>query len=89
MNDQLTAEALIGDDAAKFLESELGKVMLGMAHQDLEQAVIALDEVDVSDTKKVGQLQLEIRLARRFESYLTELIQRGKEALDALTPEIE
>lgn len=80
MNDDTRAQVIIGKDAEDFVESELGRTVLGMAKQDLEAAVLAFDKADISDPSKLLDLKVDLRVARRFEQYLIELIQRGREA---------
>jgi len=81
LKDEIRAQVIIGNDAEEFVDSELGKTILGMAKQDEAAAVIAFDEVDPTDLKAVARIQQELRVARRFEQYLIELINRGREAL--------
>ena len=80
--DVLIAEAEIGDEARKFLESELGKTLLGMASQEVLLAQEALEIVDPSDTKKITALQNQAKVARNFEQWLAELIDKGNNALN-------
>lgn len=83
MNAELKAQVLIGKDAEDFVESELGRTVLGMAKQDMEGAVLAFDKADINDPSKLIDLKVDIRVARRFEQYLIELITRGREAWEA------
>ena len=83
MRDELKAQVLIGDDAETFFASELGRTVLGMAKQDEEMAVAAFDEADPTDYKAIAKIQQDLRVAKRFEQYLTELITKGREALQA------
>jgi hypothetical protein len=84
LSDDLRAQILIGDDAETFVSSELGRTVLGMAEQDLKSAIIAFDAADTTDHRQIAKIQQDVRTARRFESYLVELITRGREALHAL-----
>lgn len=83
MTPELRAQVLLGKDAEDFVESELGRVVLGMAKQDLEAAVLAFDNADINNPSKLLDLKVDLRVARRFEQYLIELINRGREAWDA------
>lgn len=83
MIDEIKAQVIIGNDAEEFVDSELGRTVLGMAKQDIETAVMAFDEADATDQKAIAKIQQDLRVARRFEQYLAELIQRGREALTA------
>lgn len=80
---QLIAEAEIGEQARKFLESDLGKTLLGMAEQDAREAEIALGEIDPDDKKAILALQNKIRLCKFFGQWLAELISRGNDAMQA------
>jgi len=79
--DALIAEAVLGDEAKKFLEGDLGRYMKGVADQEVEEAIIDLQDTDPSDTKKVWEIKNRIWRARNFSTWLIELVQRGEEAL--------
>lgn len=83
MSDELKAEVLIGDDAEKFVESELGRIVLGMAEQDLRNAMLDFAEADITNQGQVAKIQQEVKVAIRFDRYLRELIEKGREALTA------
>lgn len=80
MDDATKAQVLIGKEAEDFVESELGKTILGMAKQDAERIMHDFDMVDVTNQPKVIELKIELRAVRRFEQYLSELIIKGREA---------
>lgn len=80
-DDELIAEAEIGEDARQFVESDLGKILLGMAQQEVARAQEELETVDPSDTKKVVALQNQAKNGRNFEAWLAELISKGEQAL--------
>ena len=79
--DELIAEAELGDEAKRFLESDLGKALIGMARQQVQHAQISLGEIDPTDTKAIVALQNEIKLGLRFESWIRELLQNGNNAM--------
>ena len=82
--DALKAEVLIGDDAKTFIESELGRTILGMAEQDVERALVVLDGADPADTKAMAIIQNRIWRARSFKAWLIELINNGEQALEVI-----
>lgn len=84
MTDEQKAQIIIGDDAEIFKESELGRVVLGMARQDLEKAIHDFDACHLKDEARLLELKVEIRTAKRFEQYLDELMVRGREVLAAM-----
>lgn len=83
MNDEIKAAVLIGDDAEEFVKSELGQTVLGMAKQDAELAMDKFNDCHITDTAKLMEIKVELRVAQRFDRYLSELITRGREALEA------
>ena len=80
MTDELRNQVIVGADAEDFVTSELGKNILEIAEGDLLTAMADFAEVDVYDHEKVGEIQLRVRLARKFPQYLSELVTRGREA---------
>ena len=80
-NDELIADAEIGDEAKRFLESDLGRVLIGMADQELTLAQEALERVDPTDAEAIRKWQNEARLWRTFEQWLKELMDRGEAAM--------
>lgn len=81
MIDELVAEAEIGDEARKFLESDLGKTLLGMAEQEIRAAQEALEVIDPTKTEEIRALQNQAKVARNFEVWLNELVEKGKNAM--------
>lgn len=81
MIDELVAEAEIGEEARLFKQSDLGKTLLGMAEQDLLLAQEALELVDPTNVEDIRKLQNKAQLARNFQSWLDELIDRGTGAM--------
>ena len=87
MNDDLVAEALLGDEAKQFMESDLCKYMLGIAEQEIALAQEALENVNPSDTEAVRDLQFKAKVARQFRQWLDETIDKGDSALEVLRDE--
>ena len=84
MNEALEAEALLGDEAKRFLEGDLGRVLKGIAEQEIKKATLDFEEADLTDEKKIRDLQNRIWRASRFTGWLEELVERGEEALRSL-----
>ena len=82
MNDELIAAAELGDEARRFLESDLGKCLLGMAQQEVMLAQEALETVSPYDQEAVRALQNQAKLGRHFEQWLLELLDKGESALE-------
>jgi len=81
MNDELIAAAEIGDEARKFLESDLGKYVLGVAEQDALLALEKLGEIDPSNIEQIRAAQNEVKLARSFKQWLLEALHDGEQAM--------
>lgn len=78
---ELIAEALIGDEAKKFKESDLGKCLTGMALQESQLAMEALATVNPTDVQAIERLQNRVALGKQFPAFIDELIERGNQAL--------
>ena len=80
--DELSAEVEMGELARTFVTSDLGKCLLGMAHQEIAEAHDALEMVSPVDIVKITELQNKAKLGRMFEQWLIELIDKGNSALE-------
>lgn len=83
MNDELIAEAELGEEARNFLAGDLGKWMTGCAEQEVRSAQEALETADPNDEKVIRELQNKAWRGRRFSEWLTELVSRGESAMAA------
>ena len=77
----LIAQSLIGDEAKKFKESDLGKCLIGMAEQEAQKALEALAKANPTDVQVIERLQNRVALGRQFQQFLDELVQEGENAL--------
>lgn len=80
----LTAEVLLGDDVAKWLETDVGRYMAAGFESEEQEALDQLATVHPWRWRKIAQLQERIRLARRFSTMAAEAIICGRQALDQL-----
>ena len=83
MNDkvpELIATSEIGDEAKKFLTGNLGKVLIGFARQDSEEALKLLADVDPTDIERIRALQNKVRFGHLFEEWLNDLVVEGDNA---------
>jgi hypothetical protein len=80
MSEQAMAEAIMGRDAADFIRSELGKVLLGRARIERDTALDTLKTVYPWRRRKIQELQNTIWRAESFEGWLAELIINGQNA---------
>ena len=88
-HDALIAEAELGEEARKFMESDLGKVLLGLARQETGLAQIALETVAPTDIYKITTLQNQAWLGRKFEEWLFELVDKGESAMNVFRQQQE
>lgn len=87
--DELIAQAELGEEAQKFLQSDLYKVMVGFAEQDLVDAQLALESVSPTDTAKIVELQNTAKCARNFSGWLHELVDEGNNAIQVFKQQEE
>ena len=83
MNEELIDAAILGDEAKKFLESDLGAKMHELAIGQVIAAQEALETVDPMNGVRITELQNQAKVARYFEQWLVELISKGEAALAA------
>ena len=79
--DELIAAAELGEESRRFLESDLGKCILGMAEQQVKAAQEDLENTSPTDTEKIRELQNKARMGRAFEGWLRELFHDGEAAI--------
>ena len=87
--DELIATAELGEEARKFLDSDLGRCLVGMAQQEIAAAQDALEKVAPTDTEAITGLQNHAKVARWFEQWLYELVDKGNSALEVWRHEQE
>lgn len=83
--EHITDEALlsvmdIGDQAEKFIGSELGQVMLSCAREEARAAMDKLKDCSPFDSKAIREHQAAIWRSESFEGWLRDLVVRGREA---------
>ena len=82
--EEIRAQVILGADAEAFVESELGQNVLKAAAKDKDAALHAFMNADVTDPKAMTAIQIDLKVAVRFEQYLYEIVNRGREAFAAL-----
>lgn len=85
--DELVAAAELGEEARLFLESDLGKCLLGIASQQVIAAQLDLETVEPTEIEKIRKLQNQARLGRQFEQWLRELLHDGENAMQIFKSE--
>ena len=79
--DELISAAELGDEAKRFLESDLGRCILGMAQQQVALAQEALEKISPVETEAIRALQNKAALGRQFEQWLVELLHEGEQSM--------
>lgn len=82
MSDVLIAEAELGEEARRFMESDLYRCMVGMAEQEVLAAHELLETHDPSDVEGIRKLQNQAARGRSFKGWLVELVDKGNTALE-------
>lgn len=82
--DILSADAIIGDDAQRFMDSDLGRVVLGLAEQEGLEALENLKGTPPEDSNRIRELQNIIWRSESFKRWLSELITDGEQALRSI-----
>jgi hypothetical protein len=80
MVDLLMAEAVLGRDAEEFLNTELGRFILGRCEQEIAEAQEQLSRVSPWRRRRIQQLQNEVWRAQSMKAWLGELITNGRSA---------
>jgi hypothetical protein len=84
VRDLLWAEAVLGKDAEEFLNTELGRYMLGRCEQEIQEAQDELSRVSSWRRRRIQELQNRVWRAKSVKEWLAELISNGKSAEAAL-----
>lgn len=80
----LLAEAMLGRDAEDFLNSDIGRYIVGRAEQEAAEAAELLAKVSPWRRRRIAQLQNEIWRANSVKGWLAEMVTSGKAAFHAL-----
>ena len=84
MSDVLMAEAILGRDAQDFLNTELGRYLVGRAEAEKADALEQLARVSPWRRNRIRQLQNEVWRAESVVSWLAEIISAGRDAENVL-----
>lgn len=87
MNEELIAEAILGRDVEDFLNSEVGKYLVGCAEQEANEAMNELKKIATWRKRRIAELQNKIWRAESFQRWLGELIIGGRQAIQQLDEE--
>ena len=82
--DLLMAEAVLGRDAEQFLNSDIGRYVLGRCEQEIAEAAELLAVVSPWRRNRIRQLQNEIWRAQSVRAWIAELVTAGRQAEQVL-----
>jgi len=83
-NEELYAEAIIGRDAEDFVNSDIGRYVIGCAEQEANEAIAQLKNVYPWRRRKITELQNKIWRAESIQTWISELIIKGRQAQQQL-----
>lgn len=81
----LVAEADLGRQAKEFLQSDIGRYLLGCAQQEHQAALDGLKKTSPWRRRRITELQNQAWRAESFMGWLRELVIKGRSAEGALT----
>lgn len=84
MDNELVAEAILGRDAEDFIQSDIGKYLIGCAEQEAQEAMYQLKTICPWRRRRITELQNRIYRAESIQSWLAELVIKGKQALQQI-----
>jgi hypothetical protein len=87
--DELIAQAEIGEEGRKFVESDLGRTLLGLAEQERLSALEDLSTVSPKDELRIIELQLKAKFGDKFREWLFDLIADGDNAISVFKQQSE
>ena len=83
-NTELYAEAIIGRDAEDFANSDIGRYVIGCAEQEASEAMAQLKNIYPWRRRKITELQNKIWRAESMQTWISELIIKGRQAQQQL-----
>ena len=78
------AQVEIGLDAEQFLNSKLGKYLIGVAQQESDEAMRELKFVDPTNSGKIMQLQIKAQVAEAAIKWIGEAVLIGRQSEHSL-----
>lgn len=76
-DDPLFAKAMLGQEAERFMNGNVGRHVVRQAEKEIEQAYQALSVADPEDAALIRKLQTRIAVARAIPQWLALAVQDG------------
>jgi len=70
---------VLGDDAEQFFKTDIGRYVVGVANQEIQDGYVQLEEADPEDSKLIRKVQNKIAQARLAILWLNEVIAMGRQ----------
>lgn len=83
-DNQIIKSIDFGFEVEAFLQSNIGKYLIGRAEEEVEAAVESLKSVDPENPKEIRGLQHKISVAENIQYWLADAIQAGHNAQEQL-----
>ena len=83
-DDPIIHTAVFGKVVENFLNTELGKYLVGRAEREVEEAIDQLKSVAPWRRRRITELQNEIKNGERFQAWLADAIIEGQQALKTI-----
>lgn len=75
--DDLVKEVTFGIEVEAFLQSRIGRHLIGLAEGERDAALEEFKTADTSDAKAMAALQNRVWRAESFQTWLAEIVQAG------------
>jgi len=89
INDPLVKSAVLGRQVEEFLESDIGKYLVGRAESEAREAMDLLKNVSFWRKKRIIWLQNRIKTAENFQMWLGQAYSEGLHALHTIEGDTE
>jgi len=76
--DLALAEARFGIEVEGFLNTSVGRYLIGRAEIEEQEALQSLGEVDPEDPKAIREIQFKLQVARAVPRWIQDAIQSGR-----------
>lgn len=83
-NDPIVRVAVFGQQVQDFLDSDIGKYLVGQAEEEYEEAVTKLMNTSPWRRRRIQELQNQALTSANFQRWLAKAIENGLQALQII-----
>lgn len=76
--------AMFGKQVDQFMVSDIGRYLMARAVDETESAIAEFKKCDAANVEGVRRIQTKMQLAEQFQSWLSEAVTDGLQALNIL-----